>query len=68
MDPFTLGFLLVVVVLLLGVRVAVRHRSGDAGSRLIDLRGAEPPSPEFAEALDDLEKLKSGIHWGDIRG
>lgn len=68
MDPFTLGLVLVVVVLLLGVRVAIRRRSGDAGSRLVDLRGAEPPSPEFVEALEDLEDLKSGIHWGDIRG
>lgn len=61
MDPFTLG--LVLVVVLLGVRAAIRHRSNHA-----DSTSAVPPSPEYVEALEDLDKLKSGLHWGDIRG
>lgn len=63
MDPFTLGLILVVVVLLLGGRAAIRHWSDHA-----DSTSAVPPSPEYVEALEDLDKLKSGLHWGDIRG
>lgn len=63
MDPFTLGLILVVVVLLLGVRAAIRHWSNHAGST-----GAVPPSPEYIEAVEDLDQLKTGFRWGDIRG
>ncbi len=63
MDPVTLGLVLVVVVLLLGARAIVRHRSRRAKSENV-----LPPSPELVEAMEDLDKLKGTIHWGDIRG
>lgn len=78
MDPFTLGFVLVVVAILLGVRVAARHRSSDVDSGRPHLRDADsakadskvrmPDPPEYVEALEDLDKLKSSTHWADIRG
>jgi hypothetical protein len=63
MDPFTLGLILVVVVLLLGVRAAIRHWSNHADSTSV-----MPPSPEYVEAIEDLDQLKTGFRWGDIRG
>lgn len=63
MDPFTLGLVLVVVVLLLGARAVVRHRS-----RKSQPENVLPPSPELVEAMEDLDKLKGTLHWGDIRG
>ena len=63
MDPFTLGLILVVVVLLLGLRAASRQ-----GSNHADSTGAEPPPAEYVAALEDLDQLKTGFRWGDIRG
>lgn len=59
MDAVTIGLILVVVFIVGGV-LMIRRVFGDAQG------SAEPPPPEYEEAVQHLEELKSGHLWGDI--
>jgi len=57
----TLGIVLVVVVIVIGIGAVIRHRLGNAGEK-----GAIPHSPEYVQALQELDELKTGRIWGDL--
>ena len=59
MDAVTIGLILIAVFVIGGVFV-IRRVFRDAEGV------AEPPPPEYAEAVQNLEELKSGHLWGDI--